>query len=163
MSDWIDLQLAHSLGPVKAPEDLWSRIESAHTRSGPVRRNTASTMTLGRWAVPVAIAACVMVLLARPTREKQFELTSSDPARLQRWLAHEAGIAVPLRPTEGVRIERARLVRKGVVEVSYQVDGASATAVIACGRGDSRCRIPGHTITVASAKSDAACRLCHSL
>jgi len=71
MSDWIDLQLAHSLTPVPAPEDLWARIQAPPIRS---RRPIAI-----RWAVPAAVAACVMVVLARPVHEDRV-FASSDPA-----------------------------------------------------------------------------------
>jgi hypothetical protein len=157
MSDWIDLQLAHSLGPAKAPDQLWARIDAASSQ--PRRRFSL------RWAaIPAAaIAACVMVLLARPTHDVRAEFASNDPVAIERWLAHEAGVAVPLRPAPGVRIRSARLVKKGLASVSYEVEGTPATAWIGRGGGDSQCRLPGHTVTVACARVDAGCRLCHSL
>jgi hypothetical protein len=158
MSDWIDLQLAHSMGPVKAPDDLWARIDAA---SALPRRSNVS-----RWVIAAACAAGVMALFARPiyeARDVRPEFASSDPAAIQRWLAHEAGVEVRLRPAPGVCIKSARVVKKGVAAVSYEADGAPATAIIARGGGESLCRIPGHTVSVASAKMDAACRLCHTL
>jgi hypothetical protein len=144
MSDWIDLQLAHSLTPAQAPDELWARISSPVSPRRPVAI---------RWAVPAAIAACVIVLLARPVRENRF-FASNDPVAVAKWMAHEAGVTVPLRPSAGMRITGARVIRTGVARVSYEVDGKAGSVEIARGAG--------HHITV-EGTSSAACRLCHSL
>src|SRR5436305_10235633 len=92
MSDWIDLQLAHSLTRVQAPDELWARM------NGPVaprRRHMAI-----RWAVPVAIAACGMIVLARPVREDRV-FAASDPAAVSKRMAHEK------RPASKARTEVA--------------------------------------------------------
>src|SRR5438105_136634 len=117
MSDWIDLQLAHSLTPAHAPEELWARISGAATPRQAPRRPIAI-----RWAVPAAIAACVMILLVRPVREDRV-FASNDPVAVAKWMAHEAGVTVPLRPSAGMRIQEARVIRNGVARVSYEVDG----------------------------------------
>src|SRR5215467_6025901 len=92
MSDWIDLQLAHSLTPTRAPEELWARIQGAQHQ--PRRRHSPI-----RWAVPAALAAGVMVVLAQPVRQEHFELTPGRPAKVERWLAHEP------RPTGAIAIQ----------------------------------------------------------
>ena len=135
MSDWIDLQLAHSLTPVSAPDELWARIQAPVARQ---RRPVAI-----RWAVPAAIAACVMVLLARPVREDR-TFASSDPAAVAKRMAHKAGVSVPAE----MRLKSAQILRSGDVRVSYEVDGKSGSVLIERGAG--------HT-------DSAACRLCHSL
>jgi hypothetical protein len=145
MSDWVDLQLAHSLTRVQAPDELWARIQA------PVARQQRPVAI--RWAVPVAIAACVVVLLARPVHEDRV-FASSDPAAVAKWMAHEAGVTVPLRPADGMRIKGARIVRSGVVRVSYEVDGKAGSVMIERGTG--------HVVTAAATDS-AACRLCHTL
>src|SRR5438270_3937496 len=94
MSDWIDLQLAHSLTPVPAPDELWTRINAPVV---PQRRPFAI-----RYAVPTAIAACVMLLLARPVREDRV-FASSDPAAVARWTAHKPGASSPLRQPAEVK------------------------------------------------------------
>src|SRR5882724_11533594 len=86
MSDWIDLQLAHSLGRVKAPDELWARIQRR-----PVRRASHAIL---RWGTVAAVAAGVTVLLARPVRESQVEIATARPAVVQRSLAHEATVRV---------------------------------------------------------------------
>lgn len=83
MSDWIDLQLAHSLTPKSAPEELWARIQNAS--SAPRKRHSPI-----RWAVPAAIAAGVMVVLAQPVHQERFELVAGNPAKVHGWLAHKS-------------------------------------------------------------------------
>ena len=96
MSDWIDLQLAHSLTPTRAPEELWARIRGA--KPEPRRRRSPV-----RWAVPAALAAGVMVVLAQPVRQEHFELTAGRPAKIERWLAHQPGESGPLRPVVAIQ------------------------------------------------------------
>ena len=122
-----------------------------------------------RWAAPCAVAVCVLLLLVRVTalelRPPHAEFVSNDPVAVQHWMAHEAGIGVPLRPAAGVRVRGARVIRQGVVAVAYEVDGRVESVTISRGAGVSPCKLPGHTITVAAngIRSDAACKLCHSL
>jgi len=159
MSDWIDLQLSHSLGPVSAPDELWERIDFP-AASAPRRRPAAV-----RWAIPAAVAACLVFLLARMAayelRLSPVRYASADAAAVQRWLGHQAGVVVPLRPAAGVRIQGASVISPGIAQVAYQVDGHPATVLIARGSGPSLCKLPGYTIT--AAPSGAACKLCHSL
>jgi len=84
MSDWTDLRLAHSLTPVQAPDELWTRIQAPQSSS----RSRPHRPVAIRWAVPTAIAACVMVLLARPVREDR-AFASSDPAAVAKLVAHK--------------------------------------------------------------------------
>jgi len=51
MSEWVDLQLAHQMSEVKAPDELWERIQ----RPRPARR---------RRAVPRLAVATVAAVLA---------------------------------------------------------------------------------------------------
>jgi hypothetical protein len=175
MSEWVDLQLSHHLAPAKAPDELWARV----SRGTPSRRPASSL----RWLVPAAaVAACVAALLAAPRplhlqgsdvqrlasaelSARRVDFTSSDPAALSAWLHREAGVDAPLRNQEGVRLIGARVVRHGVGAISCQVDGRDATVLIALGHERSSCKMPGHTVAVASVSgpSEALCRMCHSL
>jgi hypothetical protein len=92
MSDWIDLQLAHSLTSVQAPDELWSRIQAPAVRP---RRPMAI-----RCAVPAAVAACVMVVLARPVHEDRV-FASSDPTAVAEFMAHKPVKSAPIVPSEG--------------------------------------------------------------
>ena len=62
MSDWVDLQVAHHLGAVQAPEELWARIE----RPQPRRRRTVP-----RLAVAVAAVAAVIAVAYSSTRPRE--------------------------------------------------------------------------------------------
>jgi len=52
MSQWVDLQLAHQLAPEKAPDELWSRIQTC-PRS---RRRAAPRLAVAAAAVVAVIA-----------------------------------------------------------------------------------------------------------
>ncbi len=161
MSDWMDLQLAHSLAPVPAPAALWERVDAALIPAAVARPRRFPTL---RWAVPCAAAAAVVLLLVRATAiELRAHPTyaSNDPVAVEHWLAHEAGIPVPLRPAPGVRITGARVERPGVATVGYVVDGRPETITISRAPG----ALPARPVLVASTSSrfDASCKLCHSL
>lgn len=190
MSDWIDLQLAHSLAPAKAPAALWDRIDAAlcpPAGTAPSRRasfpkqrviafpaatdapSRAALPRALRWGVPCAVAAIVLLLLVRTTALElrgHAEFASNDPIAVEHWLAHEAGIPVPLRPAPGVRITGARVDRPGVATVAYVVDGRPESITITRGSGAAPGALPGRSLLLAantSARSDASCKLCHSL
>jgi hypothetical protein len=166
MSEWIDLQLAHSLAPAKAPAALWGRIDAALCPA-PVRPAPRGIGAF-RWAVPCAVAAVVLLLLVRTTAIElrgHAEFASNDPVAVEHWLAHEAGIPVPLRPAPGVRITGARVERPGVATVAYMVDGRPETITISRGAGAAPGALPGRGVLFAAnaARSDASCKMCHSL
>ena len=60
MSDWVDLQLAHQMAEVAAPEELWSRIETR-----PVRRRTAPRLLVATVAA-VILAVVVSYSASQP-------------------------------------------------------------------------------------------------
>jgi hypothetical protein len=91
MSDWMDLQLAHSLTPVKAPDALWSRVSAA---GGAPALSEPPRWTAGfRRGVPCAAAAALLLLLVRATvvelRPPHGEFVTNGPVTVERWLAHE--------------------------------------------------------------------------
>jgi hypothetical protein len=55
MRDWLELELSEHLAPVKAPDELWRRVNSA-------RRAPVSALPLRQRALP--IAAVVTLILA---------------------------------------------------------------------------------------------------
>lgn len=90
MSDWMDLQLSHSLTPVKAPDDLWNRVSAA----GGAPAISEPRWTVGfRRGVPCAAAAALLLLLVRATvvelRPPHDQFVANDPVAVGRWLAHE--------------------------------------------------------------------------
>ena len=52
MSEWVDLQLSHQLAPVKAPGELWQRIEGR-----PARRRYAPRLAMATVAAVLAVIA----------------------------------------------------------------------------------------------------------
>jgi hypothetical protein len=91
MSDWTDLQLAHSLAPIQAPEALWSRINS------PAPVPQSRWREAFRMAAPCAAAAAFVLLLVRTSalelRPPHPDFVANEPIAVERWLAHEAGPA----------------------------------------------------------------------
>jgi hypothetical protein len=87
MSDWTDLQLAHSLAPEKAPDELWARVQGGAVAARPSRPF--------RWAFPVGVAACGLVLLARlaafELRTPRADFSPVETVAVERWAAHQAG------------------------------------------------------------------------
>ena len=75
MTDWVDLQVAHHLGPVQAPEELWARIE----RPMP-RRRTAPRLALAMAAVVAVIA--VAYSSTRPREIHRVDVLSSSTCSL---------------------------------------------------------------------------------
>jgi len=88
MSDWVDLQLAHSLTPVQAPDALWARIHAPAAGARPHWRESF------RWLAPCTMAVAMLLLLIRTTalelRPPHPEFIANDPAGIQHRLAHEA-------------------------------------------------------------------------
>jgi len=156
MSDWMDLRLAHSLTPLKAPDALWSRVNAGIGAATAAERPRATG--LFRWGVPCAVAAAVVLLASTTTMELRpphAAFVSNDSVAVEHWLAHEAGVAVPIRPVRDGQVKGARMVRRGVATVDYEVNGHLETVTVSC----------GGTVTVASntGRNDATCKNCHSL
>ena len=196
MSDWLDLELAHRLTPVAAPEGLWDRVETGLRTAVPRK-----AFTTALWAWPVAAMAAMATLalaagarwlanvmeprldirqLAGGTdwRSAPLELKTQDPREIRRWLRQQAGLDVPLPASTAVRLEGARVIRRGTqraAAVQYRVGKDTVTLLVA--RADPRLPLPPHGGRAAawqardqvyalagstSGRVDAACQLCHS-
>ncbi|HXK02915.1 MAG TPA: hypothetical protein VMS37_10960 [Verrucomicrobiae bacterium] len=69
MSEWIDLQLAHQLTAVKAPDELWERVQGRPRRQG-----------VPRLALATAAAVLAVVALAySSTRPREIPKFASVP------------------------------------------------------------------------------------
>ena len=151
MSDWTDLQLAHSLTPVKAPDSLWARVNAGNGTGATAERRRATGAF--RWSVPCAVAAAVVLLASTTTMELRpphGAFVSNDPVAVEQWLAHEAGVAAPVRQGDGGQVRGSRAVRGNVASVSQP-----ETVPVSC----------AGTVTVASntGRNEATCKNCHSL
>ena len=70
MSEWVDLQLAHQLAPVGAPDELWDRVQGRRRRR----------QTVPRLALATAMAVLVVVALAySSTRPREIPRLASLP------------------------------------------------------------------------------------
>lgn len=153
MSEWLELELAHRLAPVAAPDDLWARIENGkpaperHAARWPI----AAILTLGVAAASLWLAARGQepavnlsnvnlsdVNLERLAMEQlhsaaPLELRSSDPAEIAAWTREHAGVAMRLPARSQARLAGVRVIRKGGVRmaaVDYSIGGDTATLLV---------------------------------
>jgi hypothetical protein len=146
-------ELARHLAPVKAPEELWARIQSVRftsTEPSPVRRPPVSRAGWIWAAGAVALVALGAGLtvwmnrdlsseeravraLVRAPEELQFH--STDPAALRAWLKTGTGLDVPIpaHTAPAVHVVGASVSRsKGAptAEISYRVGNVDAALVV---------------------------------
>lgn len=189
MSKWLELELAERMAPVRAPHELWRRVEEGRR---PAARHTG-------WQLSARMAFCSVVALvglgAATTwglvdRHKPMDygrmaleelqgsevavLRSSNAAEVSGWLGRQVGIDVNIPQTDGARITGARVVERGGVrmgEVLYQVKGTAAelrvgkaNTVAALGHGHRTWQSRGVSYALACAAPESArleCLLCH--
>src|ERR1700728_396826 len=134
MSDWLDLELAHELRPVKAPEELWRRVQIGRPPRAAQNRSRPSRLPV-LVAIAVLIAAGALwtgrrsvsleTLAARELGSSaHLELRSSDAVEIGAWLRREAGLDVAIPVSARVRLTGARVIRERgtpVGEVAYRV------------------------------------------
>jgi len=114
MPEWLELELAHHLAPVKAPPSLTFRQPVAKTPS--------------RWSftlapiLAMAAAVAVVILATLPAR--------LSVAEANHYLRTRAGVQLAIPADTRARIEQVRL-RGRVASVTYRVDGVEATVLIA--------------------------------
>ena len=183
MSDWLELELARELRPVRAPEALWGRVQ--RPRATPKRQGAMHRPVLAAAAI---VLVAVALWSSRPAdlgslaaRElggsAQLELRSTDPVEVGAWLRREAGLEVALPTSSRAHLRGARVIREhGAVigEVSYQVEEDSAVLLIArtggafrasAQHGASSWQKQQQIYALAasgSGRPQAACALCHS-
>jgi hypothetical protein len=184
MSDWLELELAERLGPVRAPEALWARVnQGAQRLSNPAPRANA-------WAwvgAAMVFAATLAVTLAIPSptlsqlaaaelaKSRPADFHSADPREIARWLRANAGVDVSIPPGSRVQLSGARTIERHgarIGEVLYRVDGRDAVLLVARAstmdapqrHGQATWKAHGEVYALAYAtpiESKLACRLCH--
>lgn len=108
--------LEDALGRVRAPEELWDRIERGRARK---TRPSNRAQKLA-WSVAAAVVfAGIAWNLPRP------EFRSDDPVAIRAWVQEHSGIDLPLAHSGAVRLESVRLEREGV-EVAFRTQGRRA-------------------------------------
>ena len=153
-------ELSRHLGPVKAPDELWDRVQGAEVSS--LNRRPARAITW-QWAAvavaTVAIVAGVTVWLNQSLSSEeravralsrspdQMEFRSADLSELRTYVKAEAGLDLPFpgHPAPSVRLIGAHVTRAtrktpSTAEISYRVGDLDATLVIskASADGDGR-------------------------
>jgi hypothetical protein len=152
-SNWLEQELSRQLGPARAPESLWSRIE---TGPRPVRPNAAPGWVL--WPAVAAVALLVLAGIWRvrngpaepdPFREQELALLRSPvrgydvrPVNLQEtraWAKAEANIDIdtpsgePPPDAGAVRVIGARMMNyRGVrvAAINYRAGDETATLFV---------------------------------
>ncbi|MEI9811788.1 MAG: hypothetical protein WDO18_03550 [Acidobacteriota bacterium] len=143
----LDRVLGKHLGPVRAPEDLWTRVQNpgqrvpVHTRSMWGAWAAAAAMLVfsaGGWMVwqerhPVSVESLAVEALAQGP--ENLALHTEDASEVRAWVKSHAGIDIPLPPKHSplVRILGASISRdsRHVAEVSYQVGDYRAALIVA--------------------------------
>jgi hypothetical protein len=135
MSDfkpWLEAELARQLGPVRAPESLWTAVQS-----GARHREPRIRMSLVLWPVVALMLLVASGDLAWQVGKSRQSLScrSSDPSEVRAWVKAHSGIDVELScgRSENARLVGASVTRKpGAVmaAISYKVGSDDATVLV---------------------------------
>lgn len=193
MSEWLELELAHRLAPVAAPEGLWARIEGGK-QPLPAVASLKGRRAL-RWPIAailtIGVAAATLWLAARGQEpalnleqlameqlhaSSPLDLRSSDPAAIGAWMRQHAGVAVSLPARSPVRLAGVRMIRKRgmrIAAVDYTVGSDAATLLVArtgpaadSEHGWLTWKSGGLSYALACSSvehPEAACLLCHAM
>jgi hypothetical protein len=187
-NDWIEKELARQFAAVRAPDSLWSRVESA--RRGARSASLAGTPVGPRagWILWPAVAT--MLLFASgdllweigkarasiaPLTEQDLEAVadgsacdfkSSDPAQIERWVKAKTSMNVNLscgRPGNA-QLVGARLIRKRgavIAAIAYQVGNDAATLLVSDKHSLFRWNREYSIAWSGSKENPGACNQCH--
>lgn|SRR5690242_6475393 len=147
--DWHEPELNRHLGPVKAPDELWDRIQGTDVISferarRPVRRVAMAWVTVAAMAVAAVAGIATWrnrnlsseerAVRALARAPEQVEFRSGDLAEIRNWVKESSGLEVPLRglPAGNVQLIGASLTRSGAptAEIAYRVGNMDAALVI---------------------------------
>jgi hypothetical protein len=152
--EWNEPELGRHLRPVKAPEELWDRVQNpkvarAPISSRPVRMGPVQPAWFGAVAMVVIALAATWALRLRSEANLSNEqlavrallnghaelgLQSEQPAEIRAWVKEHTGIDLPeqMRSSRAVRLYGARMIRKDVptAEVSYRVGDMDVALVV---------------------------------
>jgi anti-sigma factor RsiW len=141
---WLEIELAHQLGPVEAPEELWDRIHEQPTPRGgssfrlwPI---AAALLLMGSGAVAWRLSQAhdtVSAMERLAQRElsgpQAFDLRSEDPREIRTWIKTNANIDIELPGSSAVRLLGARLIHldgEPVAAIGYKVGDSAATLLV---------------------------------
>jgi hypothetical protein len=129
--------LDRHLGPVRAPAELWGRVQGGPARGFDRRLAWA----LGSALLILAAAAGVYVRHANVPDEAaafqalargadSLELLSAGGPEIRTWVRNQTGMDVPLQTTPALEPIGARVLGPGVVEIDYRVGEHRAALVV---------------------------------
>jgi hypothetical protein len=147
-NDWNEPELSRHLGPVRAPDELWDRVQGAG--SGQRVYTVTPRAHTWRWAAAalamVAVVAGITVWQHREIsgEERAFRALSRTPDELEfrsenltevrSWVKSGTGLDVPMpgRTSPVVRMIGARVDRAAVptAEIAYRVGDADVSLVV---------------------------------
>jgi hypothetical protein len=146
--DQFEPELKRHLGPVKAPDELWNRVQGVSTPFQVLKPRRSAW----QWAAAVAAVAVIAAiagttvwlnrsltteeLAVRALRRapEQMEFRSADLAELRTWVKAGTGLDVPFtgRAAPSVHLVGAHVTRKRVptAEISYRVGDMDVTLAV---------------------------------
>ena len=157
----IESILGDALGPVRAPGELWARVNAGTQRKAGVDGRLA-------WAMVAAVVVVGLLSFGRPDA-----IRSSEPAAVRAWVLARTGTDVPL---VGGGVVGAR-VRRGTVEIAYRAGTLMVTRAASPGdpvhwiraayqgKNALSWTMGGQSYTLACVVPgdlEAGCRLCHA-
>jgi hypothetical protein len=145
-NEWNEPELSRHLGPVKAPDELWDRVQGAQT----VHQLRPSRGMTWQWAAAalatVAVVAGITVwqnrelsgeeraVRALSRTPEQLEFRSEDLSEVRTWVKTGTGLDVPMpgNTSPSVRMIGAYVNRAGVptAEIAYRVGDADVSLVV---------------------------------
>jgi len=184
-NEWLEPVLTEHLGRVRAPKELWYRVQTPGAR-----QSGGSTRQLG-WALAttLAIVAVAWGFHARgnglSANQAHLTLRCAAPGQIRAWVKANTGIDIPLaaKPPATVQLVSALAVKGDLpaAEVDYRVEGHDARLLVARAglgeggqaghqfqeskSGQTSWTMRGQTYTLASAdpaELRVACLLCHA-
>jgi hypothetical protein len=137
----VEALLERHLGPVSAPRELWTRIQSPSRRASrhTVVRKLAWAVaavvvfagTVSSFREPKAFAgneAAALQALARGTEDLEFR--SAKATEIRAWVRTRTGIEIPIPENSPVQLLGASLSAAGTVEVAYRVADRPVALVV---------------------------------
>ncbi|MGA7237912.1 MAG: hypothetical protein WBY44_19660 [Bryobacteraceae bacterium] len=185
MSDWLELELADRLAPVRAPEALWARVNKPAPSTVGLRKSrpgawgwfAAAAMATATLAVTVAIPSPSLSQLAAAELAKSLpaDFQSGNPKEIAKWLRANAAVDLAIPPGTAVQLTGARAIERGgtrIGEVLYRVAGRDAVLLVKRAgsleaptrHGQSVWQAHGQVYALAFTEPlqpNLACRLCH--
>ncbi len=167
-SEWLEPALETHLERLRAPEELWERIQNPRVERHWPTRQSAAGMT-----ACLTIAIVLLTVWFYPWHK---QLRSGDPREIRAWVKAQAAVDVPLQAQSSGRLRlTGAMVLNNAAEISYRVGDHNGQLIVAKGVSSARHALTagarvftwsmdGHIYTLACAEPDdlrIACSLCH--